>query len=343
MGDRPYHIAHDFTLPPSNATGTLELRTFDPVSRNPFRADLWFRTPTGIWHAPVPDSGTRTIPGVPAGLVWDCFGQRILPAGGTLTLRCPGEPACLRARRGGRRAVSWRTAYSSEPIADATATFVNGSTVVPVTTDANGLFSTHSGPEGEYSVTVAAEGFLQTEPWVFTAADNQEYGSFYFAWLWPEMPGGIVSITAPAEGAVLTASSIQVAVAFAPARPGDQLLWAWAWPSTGNVTSVTPVYSADGMSAVVTIEGTFPNGPLTIGVEAATQTGAGLTAQRNLTVDLPTHPTSLSVSPSTVPGGSVATGTVTVDPPAPAGGAFVNLSSSSPVGDGAAVGVVRRG
>jgi len=329
-GSRPYHVARDFVLPLADATGTIELRALDPVSRSPFRGDLWFRTPSGLWHAPVAESGIRMVTGVPAGLVWGCAGPALLPAGGSLTMSCPGEPVVPVGSPRWAAAGIVMNRYSNEPVAGATATFVNGATVVPVTTDANGLFSTHSGPEGDYSVTVEAPGFLPTEPWVFTAADHPESGNFYGAWLWPEMPGGIVTVTAPEEGALLTASSIQVALSLDSARPGDQLLWAWAWPSAGNVASVTPVYSADGMSAVVTIEGLFPNGPLTLGIEAVSRTGAGFTVERNVTIGVPSRPTGLTVTPASVGGDSVAMGTVTIDPPAPAGGASVSLASSSP-------------
>ncbi len=329
-GNRPFHIAQSFDLSPANATGTVELRTFDPVSRNPFRGDLWFRTPSGLWHAPVFDVGSRTVTGVPAGLVWDCLGQRVLPAGGTLTVRCTGEAVVPAGSPRWAAGGLVMNRYTFEPVPGATVTFVNGVTVVPVTTDGNGLFSYASGQVGDYSATASAPGFLTTDPWVFTAVDNQADGAFYGAVFGPEMLAGSVSITAPAEGAVLTAPRIALQVSLSPGRSNDQLLWVSAWPSAGNVTSVTPAYSADGMSAVITIEGAFPNGPLTIGLEAVTQSGAGFTIERNLTVSIPTHPTGLGVSPSTVPGGSVATGTVTVDPPAPAGGALVTLSSSSP-------------
>ncbi|MBK9965258.1 MAG: carboxypeptidase regulatory-like domain-containing protein [Holophagales bacterium] len=330
-GNRPYHVAHDFVLPLAGATGTIELRVFDPVSRTPFRADVWFRTPEGVWHAPVSETGIRTISGVPAGVIWGCAGPRIVPPGGTLTLRCPGESIVPPGSPRWAAAGIVMNRYSIEPVEGATATFVNGATVVPATTDANGFFSTHSGPVGDYSVTVTAPGFLETSPWLFSAADQQENGSFYFAWLWPEMPSGSVSLTTPAEGAVLTTSPIQVALSFTPARPGDQLLWAWAWASAGNVTSVTPSYSADGTSAVVTIEGTFPNGPLTLGVDAVTKTGAGFTLERSVTVAVPSRPTSLTVTPASVGGESLATAVVTIDPPAPAGGVSLGLASSSPV------------
>ncbi len=330
-GNRPYHVAHDFVLPLAGATGTIELRVFDPVSSTPFRADVWFRTPEGLWHAPVSETGIRTIPGVPAGVIWGCAGPRIVPPGGTLMLRCPGESIVPPGSPRWAAAGVVMNRYTYEPVEGATATFVNGSTVLPTTTDVNGLFSTRSGPVGDYSVTVTAPGFLETQPWLFNAADQQESGSFYFAWLWPEMPSGSVSLTTPAEGAILTTSPIQVALSFTPARPGDQLLWAWASTSAGSVTSVTPAYSADGTSAVVTIEGTFPNGPLTLGVEAVTKTGAGFARERSVTVAVPSRPTGLTVTPSSVGGESLATAMVTIDPPAPAGGVSLGLASSSPV------------
>ena len=330
MGDLRYHVALDFVLAATNATGTLELRTFDPVSRGPFRADLWFRTPSGVWHAPVPDSGARTISGVPAGRVWDCLGQRSLVAGGTLTLRCTGDavvpPGAPRWAAGG--IVVDR--YASSPLAGATVTFVNGATTVPVVTDQNGLFSIVSGPLGDWSATASAPGFLDTGVWGFTAQENPESGSFYGATFWPEKPGGSLSIVTPAEGAVVTSAHLTLEVAFSAGRPNDQLLWVHPCLSTGTVTAVTTHYGADGMDATVTIDGWFPNGPLTIGLEAVTQTGAWFSLQRNVTVDLPTHPTSLVLSPATAPAGSVVTATVTVDPPAPVGSATVFLSSSTP-------------
>ena len=329
-GDRPYHVAVDFALPAANSAGTLEIRTFDPVSRNLFRGDVWFRTPLGLWHAPVPDSGLRTVTGVPAGLVRDCFGERVLPAGGTLTIRCMGEPVVPLGSP--RWAVGGfvLNRYTWEPVPGAMVSFVNGSTAYPVFTDGNGIFSRVSGPTGDWSAVVSAAGFLDTSPWTFTAEDNQESGAFYGAIFMPEMPLGSLYLAAPVEGAVLTTPNVPITVTLAPGRTNDQLLWVHPWLSTGNVSTITTTYAPDGSGATLIVGAAIPNGPLTIGVEAVTQTGAPLSIQRNVTVAFPSHPSDLDLSPSVVGSGTVVTASVTVDPPAPAGGLTVAVSSSSP-------------
>ncbi|MCC6131093.1 MAG: carboxypeptidase regulatory-like domain-containing protein [Acidobacteria bacterium] len=203
-GYRPYQIAHDLVLPAAGATGTIEGRVFEPVSRSLKRSDLWFRTPAGIHRVAASDSLGLTVPNVPAGPVWDCLGVRILPANGTLTIRCTGEPVVPPGTRRLAAGGMVVNRYTAEPVAGATVTFVNGATTVPVTTDTNGIFSYVSGPVGDYSVTATATGFITSDPWAFNATDNQENGNYYGAAFWPEMEQGSAAITAPTEGALLT-------------------------------------------------------------------------------------------------------------------------------------------
>ncbi|MBK6406466.1 MAG: hypothetical protein IPF66_16330 [Holophagales bacterium] len=134
--------------------------------------DLWFRTPAGVWHAPVPESGIRTVTGVPAGLVWGCMGPALLPAGGSLTMNCPGEPVVPEGSP--RWAARIVNRYSSGR-SRANATFVDGSTVVPVTTDAKGS-SLPARTGGR--LLAHGDGRNQTEPWTFTGR-QPESGNFY--------------------------------------------------------------------------------------------------------------------------------------------------------------------
>ena len=119
---------------------------------------------------------------------------------------------------------------------------------------------------------------------------------------------GYVSLTtaAPAGGAVVALSSSNPAVATVPA---SVTVAAGAWNanfpiSTGAVSS----------STTVTISGSY-------GEVAKSAT---------LTVTAPTTLSSVSLSPSSVPGGTDSIGTVTLSAAAPADGAVVTLSSSNP-------------
>ncbi|MCK6686087.1 MAG: carboxypeptidase-like regulatory domain-containing protein, partial [Thermoanaerobaculia bacterium] len=94
----------------------------------------------------------RTAVNIPAGRVWDCLGVRILPANGTLTIRCTGEPVVPPGTPRWAAGGMVVNRYTAEPVPGATVTFANGATTVPVTTDANGIFSYVSGPVGDYSV-----------------------------------------------------------------------------------------------------------------------------------------------------------------------------------------------
>lgn len=329
-GTEPYHLAVDLVLPPEGSTGTLELRTFDPVGRAPFRSDFWFRTPVGVWHTPVPVAGSRTIAGVPAGQVWDCLGRRVLAPGQTLTVRCVGEPVVPPGTPRWAAAGMVANRYTAEPVAGATVTFVNGPTSIPLVTDENGLFSVVSAPVGEWSAAVSGAGFLEGPAWTFTATDDPQNGAFYGATFWPERPPGTLHIASPAEGDLITGPELSVAVGFAPDRPADQLLRVRPWASAGSVRGFTTVYSPDGLGASVAIDGDFPNGPLAVTIDAVSQTGATLSTVRTVEIRRPSHPTAVAVSPAIAPAAGVATGTVVVDPPAPAGGVLVQLSSSIP-------------
>jgi len=120
---------------------------------------------------------------------------------------------------------------------------------------------------------------------------------------------GTVSLTsaAPSGGAVVTLSSSNTSAATVPASvtvPAGALSATFT-VSTASVTA----------STTLTISGTY----------------GGATRSATLTVAPPSAPAALStvsVSPTSVTGGSSAQGTVTLTSPAPAGGFAVSLSSS---------------
>jgi hypothetical protein len=119
---------------------------------------------------------------------------------------------------------------------------------------------------------------------------------------------GTVTISAPAAagGAIVTLSSSNPAVASVPAQvvvqPG-------ATAASFNITATTTAITSD---TPVVISAT--RGPTTI--------------NRTVTVERTTL--GLDISPSTIPGGATATGTITLGAPAPVGGLVVNLSSNIP-------------
>ena len=126
------------------------------------------------------------------------------------------------------------------------------------------------------------------------------------------VPGGsgatgtvILIAAAPAGGAVVALASSNTAAATVP----------------GGVT--VPAGSTTATFAVATSAVTTPT---TVTISA---TGGGATRSAQLTVTPAATLTSLSVQPTNIPGGSTASGTVTLSAPAPAGGAVVTLSSAN--------------
>jgi LmbE family N-acetylglucosaminyl deacetylase len=112
-----------------------------------------------------------------------------------------------------------------------------------------------------------------------------------------------LSAAAPAGGAQVTLSSNNPAVTV----PASVTIAAGATSATYNVTT-----SAVGAATSVTISGVY----------------GGATQTASLTVT-PSVITSLVMSPASVAGGTMASGTVTLSGPAPAGGAQVALSSNN--------------
>src|SRR2546427_11249429 len=114
-----------------------------------------------------------------------------------------------------------------------------------------------------------------------------------------------VRVRSPSGGAVVSLSSNNPGVASVPASV----------TVPGNATSATFTVSTSPVSTTtsVTISGSYN----------------GTTLSASLTVT-PAPPTlsSLSLSPTSVTGGSSSTGTVTLSAPAPRGGAVVRLSSN---------------
>ena len=329
-GSTPWHLAQDFMLPLSSGTGTLNLLTFEPVSRTPWSSNLWFYTPGGIYHSPVPTSGSRAVSAIPAGPVWDCLGVRMLPENGALSVRCTGDLVISTGSPRWAAAGIVANQYTGEPVPNATVTFVQGGNSTPVATDANGLFSYKFGPVGDYSVVATAPGFVATDPWTFTAADNPADGNYYGAALWPNLPQGTLDIPSLPDGSTVTTALTQLAVTLTTTRPGDSLVSASAsvWP--GGVVSQKPTYSPDGMSVTIALMATAPTGEVFVTVNASTQSGTGLSLQRTINIQAATEVSALDFTPNPVSGGTQATGRLILLAAAPTGGAVVGLSSSDP-------------
>jgi hypothetical protein len=113
---------------------------------------------------------------------------------------------------------------------------------------------------------------------------------------------------APSGGAVVSLSSNNPAVASVP-QSGSVTVPAGATSATFTVTT-----SAVATSTTVTISASY---------------GSGTPQTASLNV-MPPMLSSLSLSPTTVTGGNRSTGTLTLNGPAPSGGAVVSLSSSNP-------------
>ena len=125
----------------------------------------------------------------------------------------------------------------------------------------------------------------------------------------PSSGSVVLSVGAPFGGAVVGLSSSNAAVASVPASV--------TIPENGFAGSFTIATTAVSANTVVTITASYN----------------GSTRTATLTVTPPSAPASLqavSISPATVSSGSSAQGTVTLTSGAPAGGAVVSLSSSSP-------------
>ena len=141
---------------------------------------------------------------------------------------------------------------------------------------------------------------LPPELWMVTAAPNEITGGFTAA--------GKVYLhgrVAAGSSAVVELSSSEYRVAVVPASVAVQ---------AGGYTAVFPIETrAVSMSTAVTLTATY--------------------AGKSDTYRLVVHPPairSVTLNPSTVIGSQSSTGTVTLDGKAPAGGVYVNLSSSRP-------------
>ena len=116
----------------------------------------------------------------------------------------------------------------------------------------------------------------------------------------------LVGAPAPAEGAVLTLSSSNTAVATVPPT-----VTVPAGATGANFAVLTSVVTA---STSLTISGTYN----------------GVTRSALLTVTPPPTLSSISLNPTSVTAGGISAGTVTLNIAAPVGGALVALSSSDP-------------
>lgn len=130
-----------------------------------------------------------------------------------------------------------------------------------------------------------------------------------------------LSQPAPRGGAVVTLSRTIVSPTASSAAPPITI----EMPSAVNVAEGELSASFQIQTVVTTLNG-FSRAFL-VDVQASY---GGTTPTATLTVNPPLFLSSLTVSPGSVTGGGAATGTVTLNGVAPAGGALVTLSSDSP-------------
>ncbi len=197
---------------------------------------------------------------------------------------------------------------------------LTGASTATTTADGSGNYSFTGLPNGSYTVTPTNSGFVFTPTTQSATISGGNVSAVNFGSL-PTVTSVVLSpasviggssstatVTlsgpAPAGGAVVTLSSSNPAAALVP---GSVTVAASATTATFSVTT-NPVATTTSL----TVSATY-----------------GTTQTASFTVTLPVV-TSISLSPSSVQGGSSSTGTVTLNGPAPAGGAVVTLSSSNP-------------
>jgi hypothetical protein len=327
-----FQILQDFVLYFESETGTINLTTTDPITLATREGGTNVHTLGSKYELDSGPTGARTITDVPPGLFLGWVRPRTLAAGQTLSLDMHG-PADSPAT-----SPSWAIgglAFRSttfEPVAGARVTLSNpgqGFTTT-VTTNANGRWSFASGPTGDYTVAASADGGLvSNETWSFTAQDD---GAVFLAD--PEMAGatdgGTLTIDQPAEGATLSRPPSSVTCSAVLPRPGDYIISAEVQLSGGDVTDSVLTFQPDGGHFSISFASSAPDGQHTLSVNALTARDAILTASVTVNLQQTASVAALAVNPSSVAGGSPATGTVTLDRPAPAGGTMVALTSSDP-------------
>ena len=197
---------------------------------------------------------------------------------------------------------------------------LSGASTATTTADSSGNFSFSGLSNGSYTVTPSNPGFVFSPSSQTTTVSGANITGLNFAAL-PTVSSitinpaaviggntstGTVTLTAPAPagGAVVTLLSSNTGAAQVPA-------------------SITVAANATTAAFTVTTSPVTGNTALNISATYGSTQSAGFTVTAATL-------SSVSVNPASVVGGGTSTGTVTLNGPAPAGGALVTLSSSNP-------------
>lgn len=326
-----FQILQDFVLYLASDTGTINLTTTDPLALTPRQGGARIFTLGSVYDLDSGPTGARTITDVPPGLFLGWTRPRTLGAGQTLSLHFHGpadSPATSPSWAIG--GLTFRST-TLESVAGATVTLSNPgqSFTTNVPADAHGRWSFASGPTGDYTVTVSAEGGLTAaETWAFSAQDN---GGIFIADSEMVGPadGGTLTIEQPANGATLSSPPSSVTCSTVLPRPGDYIISAEVQLSGGGVTNSVLTFEPDGRHFSISFTSSVPDGQHTLSVNALTARDAILTAGVTITLQRG-RITSLILTPAQVVGGATSVGTVALEQPAPSGGMTVSLSSSNP-------------
>lgn len=213
------------------------------------------------------------------------------PGSGTVTLTCPAPPGGITVTLStGNPAVAQLPASVTVPTGGTTATFSIGTTAVAASVD----------------LTVTAVAGKVTQTGKLTV-----------------QPGGLVGLTLSPTTVIGGASATGTITIDTPAPAGGTVIsLASSDPSTSvSATVLVPA----GATSVAFSLGTVS--VMTSAVATITATLNGATQTATLTV-LPIQVTGLTLTPTQVIAGGSATGTVTINSPAPVGGVSVALSGS---------------
>ena len=326
-----FEIVQDFILAAANETGTFQLTTTDPLTLQPREGEADVVTLNSQYQISSGPTSSRAIEGVePGRFLGDARPRTLLP-GQTAALEVSSAfdaPTTSPAWAAGGRAFRSTTLAR---VAGATVTLSNPGAAfsTTLTTDANGRWSFAGGPTGAYAVTVIADGNLDAgDPWTFLANDDGSVSIVDHELTSPE-DAGTLAIADPLDGAVLAQLPSSVRCTATLPRPDDYIIAAELKVSDGSVDTASLSYGPDGRSFTITFDGVAASGQHTLEVAALTAYDKMLVATAVVNLERGAI-TNLTLTPSAVPGGVAALGTVSISDPAPAGGKTVALSSSDP-------------
>jgi RHS repeat-associated protein len=205
---------------------------------------------------------------------------------------------------------------------------------------------TGAAPSGGLNVSVTSSGTAASVPATLSVTDGASTGTFGIATIAVGSPAG-VTIIASANGATASAN-LTINPAAAGALQITPSVVTGGSSATATITLDGPA-EADGASVTLSSSDPAASVPPSTVISSGTTSGTfavsttavaspksatisatvhGSTATASLTVQPPTV-AALAVTPSSVTGGSSATGTLTLTGPAPSGGLAVALSSNA--------------